>query len=55
MFVYYGSRAAQPTRVRAFIELAVEKLANQPDYVLTRQELADAESRGRRDHAKAAA
>lgn len=50
VFVYYGSRAAQPTRVRAFIDLAVERLANNPAYVLTAEELAEAESRGREVH-----
>jgi DNA-binding transcriptional LysR family regulator len=50
VFVYYGSRAAQPTRVRAFIDLALEMLANNPAYVLTAQELAAAESGGRREH-----
>lgn len=50
VFVYYGSRAAQPARVRAFIELAVARLANNPAYVLTPQELAAAERRGRRKH-----
>ena len=55
MFVYYGSRAAQPTRVRAFIDLAVERVANNPAYVLTQEELEAAESRGRREHVKVAA
>lgn len=50
VFVYYGSRAAQPTRVRTFIDLAVERLANNPAYVLTVRELADAERHGRREH-----
>jgi DNA-binding transcriptional LysR family regulator len=39
-FVYYGSRAAQPRRVRAFIDLAVERLAGNPALVLSEQELA---------------
>ncbi|MDM0066112.1 LysR family transcriptional regulator [Variovorax sp. J31P207] len=47
VFVYYGSRAAQPARVRAFIDLAVELLADNPAYVLTAEELALAEVRGR--------
>jgi DNA-binding transcriptional LysR family regulator len=50
LFVYYGSRASQPSRVRAFIDLAVEMLTNNPAYVLTAEELAAAEKRGRREH-----
>jgi len=46
-FIYYGSRAAQPARVRAFIDLAVERLAGNPMLVLSRQELAAAEAKGR--------
>lgn len=40
--MYYGSRAAQPQRVRAFIELALQQLRNSPRYVLTTEELAAA-------------
>jgi DNA-binding transcriptional LysR family regulator len=39
-FLYYGSRAAQPVRVRAFIDLAVKRLADNPKYMLSDQELA---------------
>jgi DNA-binding transcriptional LysR family regulator len=46
-FVYYGSRAAQPVRVRAFIDLAVQRLANNADFVMTREELTEAQARGR--------
>jgi DNA-binding transcriptional LysR family regulator len=46
-FVYYGSRAAQPLRVRAFIDLAVKRLAGNTELMLTGQELAAAEARGR--------
>lgn len=38
-FVYFGSRTAQPARARAFIDLAVKRLAGNPEYVLTDQEL----------------
>jgi DNA-binding transcriptional LysR family regulator len=38
-YVYYGSRTAQPSRVRAFIDLAVEKLANNSEHVLSDAEL----------------
>jgi DNA-binding transcriptional LysR family regulator len=51
-FVYYGSRVAVPARVRAFIDLAVERLAGKSDYVLTPKELASAEARGRKAHAR---
>ena len=49
-FVYYGSRASQPARVRAFIDLAVERMAGNPAYVLTAKELAAAEAKGRKAH-----
>jgi DNA-binding transcriptional LysR family regulator len=48
VFVYYGSRSAQPARVRAFIDVAVELLADNPAFVLTPKELATAEARGRK-------
>lgn len=38
-FVYYGSRNAQPARVRAFIDLVVERLVNTSEYVLSEAEL----------------
>lgn len=47
VFLYYGSRVAQPTRVRTFIDLAIDRLANSPTYVLSQQELTAAEERGR--------
>jgi DNA-binding transcriptional LysR family regulator len=43
-FVYYGSRAAQPRRVRAFIDLTVGRLAGNPALVLSDQEFAAAET-----------
>jgi DNA-binding transcriptional LysR family regulator len=46
--VYYGSRTAQPSRVRAFIDLTVERLDQSTDYVLNARELAIAEAKGRR-------
>ena len=42
--LYYGSRAAQPRRVRAFIDLAVERLLDTPTYVLGAKELTAAAS-----------
>ena len=45
--LYYGSRASQPRRVRAFIELAIERLSNPPSLVLPPKELAQAAGRGR--------
>ena len=42
-FVYFGSRTSQPARARAFIDLAVERLTDCPQYVLSSQELAHAQ------------
>ncbi|RYF67654.1 MAG: LysR family transcriptional regulator, partial [Comamonadaceae bacterium] len=42
LYVYYGSRTALPARVRAFIDLAVEMVANNPAYTLAPAELAAA-------------
>lgn len=42
--LYYGSRAAQPRRVRAFIELAIERLLDTPAHVLGAKELKAATS-----------
>jgi DNA-binding transcriptional LysR family regulator len=39
LYLYYGSRVAQPARVRAFIDLAVERVACNADWVLSAQEL----------------
>lgn len=43
-FVYFGSRTSQPARARAFVDLAVERLTDCPDYVLSSQELVRAKS-----------
>ena len=45
LHVYYGSRASQPKRVRAFLDLALAKLVNSAAYVLSEKELQSA-SRG---------
>ena len=37
--VYYGSRAAQPRRVRAFLDLAIARLLDSPEFVLSNAEL----------------
>lgn len=42
LYLYYGSRVAQPARVRAFIDLAVERVAGHAGWVLNAQELAAA-------------
>lgn len=47
-FVYFGSRASQTARARAFIDLAVERLVGNAEYVLTDKELRDTRPRGRR-------
>ena len=45
-FVYYGSRTAQPVRVRAFIDLAVSRLAGNDLFMLGADELAAAARQG---------
>lgn len=44
--VYYGSREAQPKRVRAFIDLTLEMLLDTPLYVMSRKELVAASAGG---------
>lgn len=39
LYAYYGSRKAQPHRVRKFIELAVERLTANRELTLTTDEL----------------
>lgn len=39
LYAYYGSRKAQPLRVRKFIELAVERLTDNRELTLTTDEL----------------
>ena len=46
LHVYYGSRDALPRRVRAFIDLAVQRLQDCPDYLLTMEELERAAAAG---------
>ncbi len=48
VYLYYGSRAAQPRRVRAFIDLAVARLEDAPAFVLSRKELEAATASRRR-------
>jgi hypothetical protein len=52
-FVYHGSRASQPARVRSFVDLAVKRLAPTTDLVLSAKELAAAERKGRKAHERA--
>lgn len=47
-FVYFGSRTSQPARARAFIDLAVERLTDNPEYVLSGKELIGEHRRARR-------
>jgi DNA-binding transcriptional LysR family regulator len=47
LYVYYGSRVAQPARVRAFIDLAIARLADNPALFLQPHELASAATRRR--------
>ena len=46
LFVYYGSRAAQPARVRRFIDLAVDRLTDNAEFVFSDEELRLAEAKG---------
>lgn len=50
LHVYYGSRRALPRRVRAFIDLAISRLLDTSDIVLSARELAAAQDarRGKR-------
>ena len=50
-FIYYGSRASQPARAKAFIELAVQRLVDSA-FVLSDKELAMAERHGQRSVTK---
>ncbi len=50
LYAYYGSRKAQPLRVRKFLDLAVEVLVNSQQFVLTPKELARAETKARKLH-----
>jgi DNA-binding transcriptional LysR family regulator len=47
-FVYFGSRTSQPARARAFIDLAVQRLVDNTEYLLTEKELRPARPRHRR-------
>ena len=47
LHLYWGSRSSQPARVRAFIDLAIERLADSAAYVLGSRELSTAEALGR--------
>jgi len=46
LYLYYGSRTAQPARVRAFIDLAVERLTDNAEFVLAHDELVNANTKG---------
>lgn len=49
LYLYYGSRTAQPARVRRFIDLVVDRLTDCPDFVLSKDELASAAARYQRN------
>ncbi len=42
LYLYYGSRKSQPLRVRQFIDLAAQRLTDNPQFVLSPKELAAA-------------
>lgn len=45
--IYFGSRTSQPVRARAFIDLAVQRLVGNPDYVLDEELLRSKDARRR--------
>lgn len=53
-FVYFGSKTSQPARARAFIDLAVQRLVDNPEYILSDEELRHKQGRARlvRKHGK---
>lgn len=46
LYLYFGSRTSIPTRVRRFIDLAVEQLSDSFDFVLSKDELTNASIAG---------
>lgn len=48
LHIYYGSRTAQPKRIRAFLDLAFARLLDSNDYVLADKELARFLARSKR-------
>lgn len=42
-YIYYGSRTSQPARVRAFVDLAIERFSDASPYVLSETELTRAQ------------
>lgn len=45
-FIYYGSRTSQPARAKAFIDMAVQRLLDSREFILSDKELAMAERQG---------
>lgn len=39
LYIYYGSRTGQPARVRSFIDLVVERLHDNPEFIFRKDEL----------------
>lgn len=46
LFLYYGSRNAQPVRVRHFLDLVIDRLSDSQEFVLSREELQHAHRQG---------
>lgn len=46
LYIYYGSRQAQPTRVRRFLDLAIERLHDSREFVVSSAELAEMQAQG---------
>lgn len=53
-FVYFGSRTSQPARARAFIDLAVMRLGDNPEYVIGEELLGRTRPRARPARRRAA-
>jgi DNA-binding transcriptional LysR family regulator len=53
LYLYYGSRKDQPSRVRQFIDLTVQRLADNPRFVLSSKELATAVPKRKKRHPRA--
>ena len=47
-FVYFGSRTSQPARARAFIDLAVQRLTDNPEYLIGEEHLGRRQARRHR-------
>ena len=47
-YLYFGSRTSQPARARAFIDLAVQRLTDNPEYLIGEEHLGRRQARRHR-------